>query len=339
MKRSIAQRSVKEIADSVEGKVVGDGTRMLTGIADLRIANEHQLAFFGDSKYLKAAQKTNAGAMFVPLDSKEEFPTTVIQVKEPAKAFAKAAVLFMPAPVQWTKTKHPTAVISPKAKIGDAVHIGPHTVIEAGAHVGDGSHIGAGCYIGHNVKLGLSCFLHPNVVIEERCTLGNRVIVHAGTVIGSDGFGYEFTNGHHEKIPQIGYVQIDDDVEIGANVTIDRGRFDKTWIQEGCKIDNLVMIAHNVVIGKHTIIIAQSGLSGSVHVGNYVIIAGQSGIAGHLQIGDKAIVTARAGVTRDCEPGKVYSSLGHARERSEIMRIEAATHQLPQFLKQFKDKV
>lgn len=335
MKKHATRHTVQEIADLIGGEIIGDAQQVINGIADVRHAASTQLAFLSDPRYFKAAKQTRAAALLISPDIKEIFSTTVIRVKNPLKAFGKIAVLFTPPPLNWPKKIHPTAIVSPDAKIGHGVHISPHVVIEAGAEIEDGCHIGAGCYIGHYVKMGLSCFLHPRVVIEERCILGNRVNIHAGTVIGSDGFGYEFNNGRHEKIPQIGYVQIDDDVEIGANVTIDRGRFDKTWIQEGAKIDNLVMIAHNVVVGKHTIIVAQAGLAGSVHCGSYVTIAGQAGIAGHISIGDKATVTAKVGVTKDCEPGIIYSGY-RARPMQESMKLEACTHRVPELIERVK---
>ncbi|MFH1067639.1 MAG: UDP-3-O-(3-hydroxymyristoyl)glucosamine N-acyltransferase, partial [bacterium] len=193
-----------------------------------------------------------------------------------------------------------------------------------------------GCVIGHGVKMDDDCFLHSRVTVAERSVLGKRVILHSGVVIGSDGFGYEFVKGHYEKIPQTGYAQIDDDVEIGANTTVDRGRFGKTWIQEGVKIDNLVMIAHNVVVGKHTVIVAQTGLAGSVHCGAYVTIAGQVGTVGHIRIGDRATITGKVGVSKDCEAGQIYS--GHrARPVREVMKIEALTQRLPELFDRVKE--
>jgi UDP-3-O-[3-hydroxymyristoyl] glucosamine N-acyltransferase len=185
------------------------------------------------------------------------------------------------------------------------VSIQPHAVIEAGTTIGDETVIGAGSYVGHETKIGSGCMIYPNVTIRERTIIGSRVIIHGGAVIGADGFGFEFKDGRQRKIPQIGIVQIDDEVEIGANTTIDRARFGRTWIQEGVKIDNLVQIAHNVVVGKHTVIAAQAGISGSVRLGERVSLAGQVGIVGHATIGDGTMVAAQSGVSKNI-PGGVW---------------------------------
>ena len=182
--------------------------------------------------------------------------------------------------------------------LGEDVCIQPYVVIEDGAKIGRESCIGAHGYIGHGAKIGDGCKIYPHVTIREGSIMGNRVIVHSGAVIGGDGFGFELVNGRHVKIPQIGIVQIDDDVEIGANTTIDRARFGRTWIQEGAKIDNLVQIAHNVIVGKHSILVAQVGISGSSKLGSFVTLAGQVGVVGHIEIGDQAVVGAKSGVTK-----------------------------------------
>jgi len=190
-------------------------------------------------------------------------------------------------------------VVAEGVTLGADISIGAHAVIETGAVIGDRTVIGAGAFIGVETRIGEDSFIHPNTTIRERCVIGNRVTIHSGTVVGSDGFGYEQVNGKHVKIPQVGIVQIDDDVEIGANVAIDRARFGRTWIGEGTKIDNLVQIGHNVVIGKHAIIISQVGISGSTRVGNYAIIAGQAGLAGHINIGDHVVIGGQAGIAKD----------------------------------------
>jgi UDP-3-O-[3-hydroxymyristoyl] glucosamine N-acyltransferase len=183
------------------------------------------------------------------------------------------------------------------------VSIQPYAVIEAGARVGDDAVIGAGSYIGHDTVIGAACLIYPRVTIRERSRIGSRVIIHSGVVIGADGFGFEFVENRHKKIPQLGIVQIDDDVEIGANTTVDRARFGRTWIQQGVKIDNLVQIAHNVVIGKNSVIAAQTGISGSTRVGEYVQMAGQVGIVGHVEIADGSRIAAQSGVSKSIPGG------------------------------------
>jgi UDP-3-O-[3-hydroxymyristoyl] glucosamine N-acyltransferase len=178
----------------------------------------------------------------------------------------------------------------------------PHAVIEAGVTIGDDTVIGANSYIGHETTLGAGCVVYPHVTIRERTRIGARVIIHSGAVVSADGFGFEVAEGRNQKVPQIGIVQIDDDVEIGANTTIDRARFGRTWIKEGAKIDNLVQIAHNVVVGRHSIIAAQTGIAGSSRVGDYVMIGGQVGVTGHVEIGDRNVIAAKTGVSKDLPP-------------------------------------
>jgi UDP-3-O-[3-hydroxymyristoyl] glucosamine N-acyltransferase len=244
-------------------------------------------------------------------------------------------MLFAPAEAPRFRGIHPSAVVASGAKIGQQVGIGPHVVIEDGVKIGDGTLIGAGSYLGRDVRIGSHCVLHPRVYVGERCLLGNRVVLHPGAVVGADGFGYEMKEGRHHKVPQVGYVQIDDDVEIGANTTIDRGRFARTHIGEGAKIDNLVMIAHNCVVGPHSVIVAQSGLSGSTTTGHHVTIAGHVGTVGHIHIGSGAILTAKSGVTKDVPEGQTWRG-APARPIKEQMEMEAHIQQLPQLVKRFK---
>jgi UDP-3-O-[3-hydroxymyristoyl] glucosamine N-acyltransferase len=327
--------TVDEIAALVGGVVEGNGQHRLSGIGDLAAADSSRLSFLGNPRYLKAALGSAAGAILAPPGIDLPGKIAVIRVDNPSHAFAKAAACFTPEPIRWVPGIHPTAVVSANARIGEGVHIGPHAVVEDGAVIASGVHLGAGVYIGHEARVGEGSFLHARVVVRERCVLGARVIVHCGAVIGSDGFGYEFSGGRFEKIPQTGYVQIDDDVEIGANTAIDRGRFDRTWIQEGCKIDNLVMIAHNVVVGRHSILVAQSGISGSARLGNYVTVAGQAGIVGHVRVGDGAKITGQSGVSKDVPAGAVFSG-SHARPMKETLRIEALTHRLPELVERVR---
>lgn len=324
-----------QVASMTGGTLNGRGDVLLTGVSDPRTAGRDQITCLSDGRYRAAALVTKAGAILVQEGTEGPFPCPWIEVKDSASAFAKLAAEFAGPALEWPSGIHPTAIISPEAVLAADVQVGPYVVIEAGVEIGAGSHIGAGCYIGHRSQLGEKVFLYPRVTLYDRTLLGDRVIIHSGTVIGADGFGYAFRNGKHEKIPQLGFVQIDCDVEIGANTTIDRGRFDRTWIQEGCKIDNLVMIAHNCCVGKHSILTGQVGLSGSTHLGQYVTIAGQSGLAGHLTIGDRTTITAQSGVARSLNGGGIYSGR-HALPIKEAMKLEAFNRRLPEFFERLK---
>src|SRR5439155_22683693 len=231
-----------------------------------------------------------ASAVFVPPDFAEPINAAQIRVSNPTKAFEEVVLKFAPKPITFTPGIHPSAVVDPSVQIGDRVSIQPLAVIEAGAKIGDDTIIGAGSYVGHETIIGSACHIYPHVTIRERSRIGSCVIIHSGVVIGADGFGFEMIDGRHQKIQQLGIVQIDDDVEIGANTTLDRARFGRTWIQQGVKIDNLVQVAHNVVIGKHSVVAAQTGISGSTRVGEYVQMAGQVGIVGHVEIADGSMI-------------------------------------------------
>ena len=271
----------------------------ITGVASLQEARPGDVTFFGNPRYLSQLRSCKASAVLVPLEFTEEIGPVVLRVANPSAVFAAIVAAFAPPEVLAEPGIHPSAVVSASAILGEGVSVAPLAVIEGEAVIGAGSVIGAGCLIGREVRLGEGCHLHPGSIIRERCILGNRVILQPGAVIGSCGFGYEFKEGRHLKIPQTGIVEIGDDVEIGANTTIDRARFGRTVIGEGSKIDNLVQIAHNVQIGSHTIICSQVGIAGSTRVGSYVTLAGQVGLAGHLEIGDKAVIGAQSGLSKN----------------------------------------
>jgi len=285
------------------GKLTGDPELLIKGAASLMEAAEGDISFFGDVRYLVPLRKTRASAVFVPADFSETIPQAQIRVSNPAKAFEQIVLKLAPEPVRFEAGIHPSAVVDPSAKIGKGVSIQPKAVIAPGVSIGANTVIGAGCYIGHETVIGEDSLIYPNVTIRERTIVGARVIIHSGAVIGADGFGFEMIDGRYVKIPQLGFVQIDDDVEIGANSTIDRGRFGRTWIQKGAKIDNLVQIAHNVVIGEHTVLAAQVGIAGSTRVGKYVVMAGQVGLVGHIEIADKVVIAAQAGVSKNLSEG------------------------------------
>ena len=295
-----------EVAAQTGGWVAPEAaSQEISGLASLDDANPGDLAFFGNPKYLKSLRKSCATAALVPHGFAEEVPPIRIWVDDPGAAFSALLPAFVPPAVTFPPGVHPTAVVSSEAAVGEEVFLGPYVVVEPGASIGARSVIGAHSYIGHGVRIGEDCRIYPHVTIRERCTVANRVTLHSGVVVGADGFGYEFRDGGHQKIPQTGIVQIEDDVEIGANSTIDRARFGRTWIRRGTKIDNLVQIAHNVTIGENSILCAQVGISGSTRVGNFVILAGKAGINGHIEIEDGVIIGAMSGVTKSVKPGAV----------------------------------
>jgi UDP-3-O-[3-hydroxymyristoyl] glucosamine N-acyltransferase len=295
--------TLEEIAKLSGGKLEGDPNTKITGAASLTEATVHEISFFNNPRYLPQLRKTRAAAVIVSTDFSEQIGAAVIRVQNPAKAFEQIIFKFAPLPIKFAPGIHPSAVVHPRANLSDDISIQPLVVIEPGARIGAGTVIGAGSYIGHDVAIGEGCMIYPRVVVRERCRLGARVILHSGVVIGADGFGFEMTAKGQEKVPQIGIVQIDDDVEIGANTTIDRARFGRTWIQSGAKIDNLVQVAHNVVIGKDTVIAAQTGIAGSVRIGKRVMIGGQAGIIGHIEIADGTMIGAQTGVSKNLNGG------------------------------------
>jgi len=330
------QMTVAAIAQLVGGELIGDGNLIISGFSGIKEAKKNELSFLSNPKYEPLLKDTQAGVIFVPRQI--VCPgKNLIRVDNPSLSFTQVVNhLLKDAPDYKPKGIHPTAVIAPSAKLGPGVAIGAHTVVEDGAVIEDGSVIYANCYIGFEAHLGKDCLIYPNVVLREKVFLANRVIIHSGTVIGSDGFGYVTVNGKHTKIPQVGTVFIEDDVEIGSNVTVDRARFDRTIIGEGTKIDNLVQIAHNVSIGKHCFVVAQSGIAGSTKLGNYVILAAQSGLVGHIEIGDGAIVAAQSGVSKSIKAGEqVFGSPAHPMK--DALRNNAHIQRLDKYVEMIKD--
>jgi UDP-3-O-[3-hydroxymyristoyl] glucosamine N-acyltransferase len=328
-------RSLVEIAELVGGTLEGNGDLRITGVADLAGAGPGDLSFFSHPRYETAARQTRAAALLVGPQAPQDLGRARIRVANPSAAFTRVAMLFAPEKSPILTGVHPSAVVAAGARLGREVGLGPHVVVEEGAVIGDQTQIGAGSYIGRHVRIGTHCILHPRVYVGDRCLVGNRVVLHAGAVVGADGFGYEMKDGKHQKVPQLGFVQIDDDAEIGANTTIDRGRFARTHIGEGAKIDNLVMIAHNCVVGPHSVIVAQSGLSGSTTTGHHVTIAGHVGTVGHIHIGSGAILTAKSGVTKDVPEGQTWRG-APARPIKEQMEMEAHLQHLPDLARRLK---
>src|SRR3954471_7646691 len=259
------------------GELIGDPKLNITGAASLAEARSGEISFFADRKYVGLLRKTRASAVFVPPDFTEPLAPAQVRVLNPAKAFEQVVIRFAPKPITFAPGVHPSAIIGSGVRLGERVSIQPNAVIEDSTQIGEDTIIGAGSYIGHETVIGSACLIYPLVTIRERSRIGSRVIIHSGAVIGADGFGFEMIDGRQQKVQQLGIVQIDDDVEIGANTTVDRARFGRTWIQQGVKIDNLVQIAHNIIIGKNSVIAAQTGISGSTRLGEQVTLAGQVG--------------------------------------------------------------
>ena len=311
----------------------------ISGVSTLSEAGGDDAAFLGNEKYFHDFLATRAGVVLVP-PGLPQYPEGIalIEVPNPSLAFNALVKHFMSVAMAWKPGIHPTAIVDPSAVLDAAqVRIGAGTVIEAGARIGNGSDIGPGCVIGASAVLGECCKLHARVVVRERCRLGAHVVVQPGAVIGSDGFGFLMgAEGRYEGIDQVGIVDIGDHVDIGANTTIDRARFGRTVIGEGTKIDNLVQIGHNVIIGKHCILVAQSGVAGSSCLGDYVTVAAQVGIAGHLKVGAKATIAAQAGVITSLDGGKVYWGTP-ACEFMQSKRQYASIRRLPDLVKDVRD--
>jgi len=334
------QKTLSEIAELIGGKVSGDGKIIITGVAGIKEAREGDITFLANPKYFPLIDKTRASAIIISKDAGSASKPVVL-TDNPSLAFAKVVASFAPCETKHPKGIHPSAVLGKNVKLGKNVAIGPYAVVEDEVSIGDNSIIYSGCFIGNNTVIGKDTLIYANVSIRERISIGDRVVIHSGTVVGSDGFGFANISGLHHKIPQIGTVEIADDVEIGANVTIDRARFEKTIIGRGTKIDNLVQIAHNVVIGENSIIVAQAGISGSTVIGNNVTLAGQAGLVGHITVGDNAIVAAQGGVTKSV-PANTMVSGYPAKPHDIAKKVNACVQNLPRLyetVNQLKKKI
>ena len=319
-----------EIAKHLQGEVLGDATATLSGFAPAASAKPGDLTFAENEDYFAHAEQSAATAIIAD----KRFASAkkiLIRVPDARIAFAKAVALFFPERT-FTAGIHPTAVIAASAKVDGSAHIGPHCVVGERVRIGARSVLQAGNCVGDDCQLGDDVNLFPNVTLYPRTEIGQRVRIHAGTVVGSDGFGYVQDGGVHRKVPQIGNVIIGDDVEIGANVTIDRGALGATVIGKGTKIDNLVQIAHNVEIGEGSVIVGQAGIAGSSKLGCYVVLAGQVGIAGHLKIGDRVTVAAQSGVMHNIPAGEKWFGYP-AQPDKDFKRQMIAIHRLPELLK------
>ena len=296
---------VSEIARLLGASMHGDAEREIRGVAALESAGPDDLTFAEGERGLERAATSRAGCILIAKDAPSTLTgklasKTTIAVSHPKLAFIRAAEALRPA-ARPTPGIHPAAVIGPEVRLAAGVSVGAYVVIGRGVTVGAGTRLGAGVVLGEGVVVGAECVLHPRVVVYPQARIGNRVVLHAGAVIGSDGFGYVLAEGRYHKFPQLGQVIIEDDVEIGSNTTVDRGSLGTTLIGEGTKIDNLVQVAHNVKIGRHSVIAAQTGISGSAEIGNYVVLGGQVGIGEKARIEDQAAIGGQAGIL----PGKV----------------------------------
>jgi len=321
---------LSKLARLVDAERVGDEDPVITGVASIGDAEAGDLTFVADRKHLDGLEASAASAVILPPDWPCGLPALLSE--EPRAVFARVIEHFAPSRERvFPPGIHRSAVIDPEADVAGAASIGPHVFVGPGAVVGEGSVLGPQVVIEAEAVVGPGCTLHARVTVRERCRLGRNVVAHSGTVIGSDGFGFVEEAGRRIKIPQIGIVEIGDDVEIGANVCIDRAQTGRTVIGSGTKIDNLVQVGHNVILGEHCVLSAQTGISGSCRIGHRVIMGGQVGIADHRNIGEGALLAARSGIHRDVEPGQtVFGS--PARDMRESRRIEACLTRLPEMM-------
>ncbi|VGO20230.1 UDP-3-O-(3-hydroxymyristoyl)glucosamine N-acyltransferase [Pontiella sulfatireligans] len=333
---------LSEIVEKLGGALEGSADIEISAVAGLGEAGAGDISFLANPKYAAQVSSTKASAVIVPGDWGREASCALVRVENSDQAFAEVAEWFYEEPPRPKAGVHPSAVVAESAQLGEGVSIGANSTIEEGVVIGANTVISANCYVGYKTVIGEDSFLYPLVSTREFTEIGRRVIIHNGTVVGSDGFGYAVQeDGSRTKILQIGKVVIEDDVEIGANVAIDRARFGKTRIGKGAKIDNLVQIAHNVVIGEHTVMCGQSGVSGSTTIGSRCILAGQAGLAGHLQVGDHAIVGAQAGVMKDV-PERAFVIGSPAMPHLQFKKMVANTITLPRLkdkIKQLEDEV
>jgi UDP-3-O-[3-hydroxymyristoyl] glucosamine N-acyltransferase len=328
-------RTLAELAAMLGGEVVGDGVTEIRGVAGIREAQAGDVTFLANARYEPYLLETRASAVICSREPRRS-PIPLIQVDNPYLAFQRIVGIFRPEPQRPPAGIHASAVVAPDAVLGEGVAIGANCVVESGATIGARTVLMPGCFVGERVAIGEDTWLSPQVVVREECVLGARCILHPGVVIGSDGFGFAFDKGTYHKVPQVGNVVVGDDVEIGANTTVDRATTDSTRIGDGTKVDNLVQIGHNVVIGKHCIVVAQVGISGSTELDDYVTIGGQAGLAGHIKVGTRAVVGGQSGVTKSVPADGVV--IGYpALPQAVFKRIHAFVQRLPLLFQRTKD--
>lgn len=328
-------KSLTDLAALVQGELVGPADLMITGLNDLAGAGKGDITFLADHRRASELTGCRASAVIVPL-SMMPCDLPVIKVRDPYLAAALIHNCFLSRPYH-AGGIHPAAVVGEECVIPPAVSIAPHAVIGNRVRLGERVTVHPGVVIGDDVAIGDETVLYANVTVVARSVIGKRVIIHPGAVIGSDGFGYATDpGGRHVKRPHVGFVQIDDDVEIGANVCIDRGTFGKTWIREGAKLDNLVQLGHNVVIGAHSLLVAQVGIAGSTRTGHHVVIGGQVGLAGHLEIGNGVMIAAKSGVHNNQEDGAVIAGIP-AITHKKWLRASTAFAKLPEIIRELRE--
>ena len=328
------KKTIREIADFLEGVVIGDDTAEIENIRPIDEAHEGDLTFLANPKYTEWLGATGASAILVAPKT-EATGKNLIVVRDPYVSLGRLLALFYPkeeCPIVGVSDQ---AWIDVHAVVSEKATVFPRVTIAKGAQIASGVVLYPGVYIGENVVIGEDTLIYPNATVYSRSVIGKRVILHAGVVIGSDGFGFANPGISNDKIPQVGYVQIDDDVEIGANTTIDRGTLGRTWIQKGAKIDNLVQIAHNVIVGEYSVIAALSGISGSTKLGKGVILAGQTGLVGHISLGDHVVVGAQSGVHDDIPAREIVSGSPHLPHR-DWLRVVALISRLPDMKKDIR---
>jgi UDP-3-O-[3-hydroxymyristoyl] glucosamine N-acyltransferase len=323
-----------EIAKELNGHVHGDGSVQLNGVAPAETAKTGDLAFAENETFFSKAEQSAASAILIDGPFKSE-QKVIIQVADARVAIARVLPMFFPEQT-FAPGVHPSALVAASAKIDSSAHVGPHCIIGEKAKIGPRVVLRGGNHVGNGSTIAADTHLFPNVILYNQTQIGQRVRIHAGAVIGSDGFGYVIDAGIHRKVPQVGQVIIHDDVEIGANVTIDRGALGPTVIGKGTKIDNLVQIAHNVTIGENCLVIAQVGIAGSTKIGDYVTLAGQVGLAGHLRIGNQAVVAAKSGVMHDIPDAGKWMGIPAQPDR-QAKRQLIALKQLPELMRRVKE--
>ena len=326
--------SLKKIAQEVSGEVLGDDSTIITGVNALDTAGTGEISFFVDKRYKNDLKTTKASAVIVS-DKNDLYNGPQIVTPNAALAFAVVTGFFAPSVPKYPGISK-QATVHETSRIGQDVSIYPMVYVGKDAEIGDETVLFPGVFIGERVRIGKGTIIYPNVSILQDCIIGNNVIIHAGAVIGADGFGYVKEGSKSTKVPQIGIVQIDDDVEIGANTCIDRAALGRTWLQRGVKIDNMVQVAHNVVIGEDSIVLAQTGFSGSVIVGREVIIAGHVAIADHVDIGDRAIIGGQSGITKSVHPGEVLFG-SPAMQHRLWLKTSGLIKKLPQFSERLRE--